>query len=127
MHPAVSATLIMAFSISIVGLVLSFGLPLIEDKTNGLDIEGGKSAVNHLSEVMLDLSDDPIGTSREVDLAFSKGHIVLSGSELCFILGEERYCRTFSGLNFGELDIPSGQRRVNLEKVSSREIHVTLE
>lgn len=127
MHPVISAVLIMAFSIAIVGLVVSFGEPILENKKQSLDIENGRTQVNRISDVVNDLADDPVSSSKYAGVNFRSGYIEFNGDEVSFYLSSSNYTRNFDGMEFNKLDINPGNNKIRLTKISAHEIHASLD
>jgi hypothetical protein len=127
MHPVISAVLIMAFSIAIVGMVVSFGTPLLESKKQALEYESGRTAVNSISETLNDLADDPVSSFKYAEADFGSGYVEFNGSEISYYGGGANYTRSFAGSDFNKLDINPGRNRIRMTKISSREIRVNLE
>jgi hypothetical protein len=127
MHPVISAVLIMAFSIAIVGMVVSFGMPLIESKKQALDLENGRTLVNQISAAVDDLADDPITSSKYAEIDFGSGYLEFSGHDVSFHVGSLDYTRSFDGADFNKLIVNPGRSSVKMTKISIREIHVNLE
>ncbi len=124
MHPVVSAVLIMAFSITIVSLVLQFGYPLIEKQNQGLEFEHGKNLVNFFSISVSDLLDEPINSSREQEIEFSNGLLKFSDNTISFSVYFKNYNKTFENVEFNKIEIPAGKTKIKLIKVSKNEIKV---
>ena len=127
MHPVVSAVLIMAFSIAIVGMVVSFGMPLLESRKQSLDFEAGKNAVNALSAYIIDLSDDPVSSSKYAEVDFGAGIIEFSEDSISYNQEHKNYNRTFDSLSFNKIRVYPGRSRVKITKMSPHELHVSLE
>jgi len=127
MHPVISAVLIMAFSIAIVGMVISFGTPLLQSKKEALEIESGKTIVNRLIEVINDLSDDPISSSKQADIEFSAGDITFESGTITFSSSAGKYSKSFDGLSFNDIVINPGKYKLVMTKLSAHEILVSIE
>lgn len=127
MHPVVSATLVMAFSIAIVGLVTSFGLPLIQEKTDALEYEADCRTVDLLAEVVIDISDDPIGSTKGVDIELQTGSVDFYENRIVYSSQEGTYERDFESIMFNDFSVDSGKTHVTFTKISSHELHVNLE
>jgi hypothetical protein len=127
MHPSVSAALIIAFSTAIVGMVVLFGIPILESKKQALDFENGHTSVNRISEVIADLKDDPIYSSKYADVNFASGCIKFNQDTVSFYMDSLSANQTFEGTSFNKFDIYPGRSRVKMTKFSLHEIHVTIE
>jgi hypothetical protein len=127
MHPVVSAVLIMAFSIAIIGMVVSFGVPLLESKKQSLDFASGETAINHIAEVVSDLADDPVSSSKYADVEFASGRLEFEGSAVSFFMSSSEYSKTFDGSEFNKLDVYPGKSRLKMTKISVHEIHIDIE
>lgn len=126
MHPVVSAVLIMAFSITIVSLVLDFGFPLIEEKKQELEFEHGKNLVSFFSISVSDLLDEPINCSKEQEIDFSNGLLEFSDNTISFSLYTHHYNKTFENVGFNKIEIPAGKTKIKLTKTSKNEIKVKI-
>lgn len=126
MNVAVSAVLIIAFSIMIVGMVLQFGSPIIQEHRQELEFEQGKSLVNFLSITISDLLSEPISSSRELELEFRDGILKFSNHTLSFSSDYGIYNKTFEKINFNNLEIPYGKTNIKLTKTDKDEIKIEI-
>jgi hypothetical protein len=127
MHPVVSAVLIIAFSTAIVGMVVSFGTPLLESKKQALDFESGRTVINRISETVADLADDPVASSKYTDVNFASGYIEFNQDTVSFYMDSLSANQTFEGVKFNKFDLYSGRSRIKLTKLSVNEIQVGME
>jgi hypothetical protein len=126
MQPVVSAVLVMAFSIAIVGMVVSFGLPLVEEKTQQMKFESGCGETDKLAYLALDVSDDPIGSSKAVRVDLGRGQARFSENLLIYRLDGFEYTLNFGETKFNTIEI-TGKKQVQITKTSGRELHVNIE
>ena len=124
MNPVVSAVLIIAISISLVTLVLNYGLPLINQQKTELDFQHGKNLVNLLTLAISDLIEKPINSSLQKNISFSDGYLTFSNNTLYFSLGGKTYLRSFQNIKFTNLTIYSGEATLNLTKKSKNFIEI---
>ena len=122
MHPVISAVLIMAFSITIVSLVFQSGFPMIEEQKQEWEFEQGKKMVNLISASVSNLLDEPIGSSKELELGFSKGSLKISNNTISFSAHFKNCNKTFQKVSFNNLEISSGEIKLKLTKISKNEI-----
>jgi hypothetical protein len=125
MNVVVSAVLVMAFSIIVVGLVIQFGYPLIQEHKQELEFEQGKNLVNFLSFTISDLISEPINSSREIEIELKKGSLKISTNTISFSVGYKEYNKTFDKIQFNEIEIPNGKIKVQLTKISRDKIKIT--
>lgn len=124
MNPVVSAVLIIAISISLVTLVLNYGLPLINQQKTELDFQHGKNLVNLLTLAISDLIEKPINSSLQKNISFSDGYLTFSNNTLYFSLGGKTHQRSFQNIKFTNLTIYSGEATLNLTKKSKNFIEI---
>lgn len=126
MHSVISAALLMVVSITMVAMVVSFGAPILERDKADMNFEEGKNSVNYLSGSVIDLSDDPIYSSKYADIEFGSGFIEFEGNTLSYTQEPIYYNRTFDGLEFNDLRVYPGRNHIKLTKTSVHEIQVSL-
>ncbi|MGC9310889.1 MAG: hypothetical protein ACP5E4_04180 [Candidatus Aenigmatarchaeota archaeon] len=122
MHPVISAVLIMAFSVAVVSLVVSFGMPVLEDRAREMDMSLGRQAVDNIALLVSDLEDDPIGSQKSLIVEFKKGTVSFSGSNILYELEGETYGRELSGAQFNGLVINPGRATIKLTRTSTTNI-----
>lgn len=126
MNVVVSAVLIMAFSIIIVGMVIQFGYPLIQEHKQELEFEQGKNLVNFLSISISNLLDEPINSSKELEIEFLKGLLKFSNNTISFSLSYKKYNKTFENTKFNKIELPPGKTKIKLTKIGKDEIKVEI-
>jgi hypothetical protein len=124
MNPVVSAVLIIAFSISILTLVLNFGLPILDEKKAEIEFQRGKNIVNSLSVEISNLLSKPVNSSIEKEIEFYAGILEFSNSTISFSTTFDTYNRTFQNIQFTNLTIFSGKTKLKLIKKSRNFIEV---
>lgn len=126
MNVAVSAVLVMSFSIIIVGVVLQFGLPLIEEKELELNFETGKSTVEYLSILINEISSEPINSSVNTTIQLKSGRIQIKENQIIYLIGLERYEKQFSNIKLNSLEIPEGKAELIITKIAKGEVKISL-
>ncbi|MCK4730442.1 MAG: hypothetical protein KAT28_03935 [Candidatus Aenigmarchaeota archaeon] len=126
MDVVVSAVLVLVLSLSVVGMVIQYGAPLIQEQKQEMDFEQGKNLVNYLSLTVSDLISEPINSSRVIELSLRKGKIEFLDNKISFYLGYQEYNKEFSKVIFSEIDILIGETKVRLTKKLKDEIEVEL-
>jgi len=127
MNVIISAVLIIAFSISIVGTILLFGLPLIEEKKAELEFEHGKNVVNFLSITISDLISEPINSSRKIQIEFKTGILKFSNNSIYFSTEYKTYNKTFEKIKFNKIEIGPGKTNLEFKKISKNEVKIILQ
>jgi len=126
MNPVISAVLIIIFSISIITLVLNFGLPLINQQKLDIDFQNGKNIVNKLIIDISTLLSKPINSSIEKEIELSNGLIKFSNNTISYILSLETYNRTLDNIIFSNISIYKGKTKLKLTKISRNFIEVKI-
>ena len=126
MNVEVSAVLIIAFSIVVVGMVIQFGNPLVEEHRQELDFEQGKSLVNFISIIVSDLISEPLNSSRELKLELKKGYLSFSDNQVSFSTGIYTHTKNFNNIFFNDIELPEGNINLKLTKVGINNIRVEL-
>ncbi len=126
MNVVVSAVLVLVLSLSVVGMVMQYGIPIIQEQKQEMDFEQGKNIVNYISFSVSDLISEPINSSRIIELNLRKGKIEFLDNKISFYLGYQEYNKEFSKIKFSEIDIPVGEIKVRLTKKLKDEIRVEL-
>ncbi len=124
MNVAVSAVLVIAFSLSAVGMVIHYGVPLIQEQKQKMDFEQGKNTVNYISLSVSDLISEPINSSRILELELREGKIEFTDNKISFYLGYQEYNKEFSKIRFTETSIAVGETKIRLTKKLRDEIEV---
>ena len=134
MDVVVSAVLVFMVSLSIVGLVIHYGVPLMHEQMQEMDFEQGKNMVNYISLSVSDLISEPINSSRIIELRLRKGNIKLLDNKISFYMatdggsnsGYQEYNKEFSNIRFTEIDIPTGETKIRLTKKLKDEMEVEI-
>jgi len=126
MNVVVSAVLVLVLSLSVVGMVMQYGIPLIQEQKQEMDFEQGKNIINYISFSVSDLMAEPINSSRILELTLRKGKIEFLDNKISFYLGYQEYNKEFSKIKFTEMDIPVGDIRIRITKKLKDEIGVEL-
>jgi len=134
MDVVVSAVLVFMVSLSIVGLVIHYGVPLMHEQIQEMDFEQGKNMVNYISLSVSDLISEPINSSRIIELRLRKGNIKLLDNKISFYMatdggvgsGYQEYNKEFSNIRFTEIDIPTGETKIRVTKKLKDEMEVEI-
>ena len=117
MNLVVSTVLIMALSISVVSLVLSYGLPLIDEQKTNLEFQHGKNIINSIAIDISDLLGRPVGSSFQKEIEFSNGKLEFLNHTIKFSLGQKTYNRTFPKTRFSNLTLLVGRNNLTFIKI----------
>ncbi len=126
MNVVVSAVLIIAFSILVVGLVLQFAVPLIQEHKQELEFQHGKDIVNFLSITTSNLISEPINSSRKIEIEFKRGILKFSNNVISISTVTQNYNKTFDKIQFNEIEVQPGKTKVELIKTGKNEVKVLL-
>jgi len=124
MNPVVSAVLIIIFSITILSLVVNFGLPILDEKKSEIEFQRGRNIVNLLSVEISNLMSKPINSSIEREIEFSSGILEFSDNKISFSTTFDTYERTFENIQFSNLTVLSGKTKLRLTKKSRNFVDV---
>jgi len=126
MNPVVSAVLIIIFSITILGLVINLGLPILDEKKSEIEFQRGRNIVNLLSGEISNLMSKPINSSIEREIEFSSGILEFSDNKISFSTTFDTYERTFENIQFSNLTVLSGKTKLRLTKKSRNFVDVEI-
>ena len=126
MNPVVSAVLIIIFSITILGLVVNLGLPILDEKKSEIEFQRGRNIVNLLSGEISNLMSKPINSSIEREIEFSSGILEFSDNKISFSTTFDTYERTFENIQFSNLTVLSGKTKLRLTKKSRNFVDVEI-
>ena len=126
MNPVVSAVLIIIFSITILGLVVNLGLPILDEKKSEIEFQRGRNIVNLLSVEISNLMSKPINSSIEREIEFSSGILEFSDNKISFSTTFDTYERTFEDIQFSNLTVLSGKTKLRLTKKSRNFVDVEI-
>jgi len=126
MNPVISAVLIMTISITILTLVLNFGLPILEEKKAEIEFQRGKNIVNSLAVEISNLMNKPVNSSIKKEIEFRSGILKFSNNAISFSTPYGIYNKTFENIQFTNITIFSGKIKLKLTKKSKNFVEVEI-